>query len=124
MSNGLSVKFPLSISQQGDFSLNENVKDMVKQNFKNLLLTIPGERIMIPDFGVGVSKFLFEQIGYGTLEAITSVINVQVSKYMPYIQIIDIETSASDDTEELVSIKIKYFIKPLSESDILEITAT
>jgi phage baseplate assembly protein W len=124
MSNGLSVKFPLSMSEKGDFSLNENVKDMVKQNFKNLLLTIPGERIMIPDFGVGISKYLFEQNSYGALESVTSAINSQVSKYMPYIQIINIDTQSSEETEELVSIKIKYFIKPLSESDILEITTT
>lgn len=121
MPTGLSVKFPLSISEQGDFSLNQNVKEMVKQNFKNLLLTVPGERIMIPEFGVGISRFLFEQKGVGVLESITSAISSQVLKYMPYIQIIDIDTSNSDDTEELVSIKIKYFIKPLSETDIIEI---
>lgn len=124
MSNGLSVKFPLSMSEKGDFSLNENIKDMVKQNFKNLVLTVPGERIMIPDFGVGISRYLFEQNSYGVLESVTSAINSQVSKYMPYIQIIDIDTQSSEETEELVSIKIKYFIKPLSESDILEITTT
>ena len=30
MSQGLSPKFPLSISQRGDFSNNETVKDLVK----------------------------------------------------------------------------------------------
>jgi phage baseplate assembly protein W len=124
MPTGLSVKFPLSISDQGDFTLNNTVKDMVKQNFKNLLLTVPGERIMIPDFGVGVSRYLFEQKGVGLLESMSSAINAQVSKYMPYIQITDINLSDNEQSEEIVSIKIKYFIKPLSETDILEIITT
>ena len=124
MPTGLSVKFPLSMSEYGDFTLNEEVKDMVKQNFKNLLLTVPGERIMIPDFGVGVQKYLFEQRGVGIVESITSAIDSQISKYMPYIEIINIDTASSEDTEELLSIKIKYYIKPLSESDLIEITTT
>ena len=124
MPTGLSVKFPLSISEQGDFTLNEQVKDMVKQNFKNLLLTVPGERIMIPDFGVGIQKYLFEQRGFGIVESISAGIQVQVSKYMPYIEILNINTIASEETEELLSIKIDYYIKPLGESDLIEITTT
>jgi phage baseplate assembly protein W len=124
MSNGLSVKFPLSISERGDFALNQEIKEMVKQNFKNLLLTVPGERIMIPDFGVGISRFLFEQKGTGVLESISASINYQVSRYMPFLDITNITLEDSQDTEELVTIKIEYFIKPLSESDLIEISTT
>lgn len=124
MPSGLSVKFPLSISENGDFSLNQEIKEMVKQNFKNLLLTVPGERIMIPDFGVGISTYLFEQKGSGVLESISASINYQVSKYMPFLHITNITLEDSAESEELVSIKIQYFIKPLSESDLIEITTT
>ena len=81
MSTGLSPRFPLSFSDSGDFSNNQTVKEMVKQNFKNLLLTVPGERIMMPDFGVGIKKYLFEIKGAGIFENINGV----SSKYISFI---------------------------------------
>jgi phage baseplate assembly protein W len=120
---GLSPKFPLSLSESGDFATNQTMKELVKQNFKNLLLTIPGERIMIPDFGVGIKRFLFEQKGAGILENIIGSIQSQVRTYMPYIDLVDVSITDDSSSEEIVYIKITYFIKPLSEQDIIEISA-
>ena len=40
---GISVKLPLFVSEfDGPYALNKTLKDTVKQNFKMLLLTIPG----------------------------------------------------------------------------------
>lgn len=122
MPNGLSPRFPLTISDGGDFTVNESFKDLVKQNFKTLLLTIPGERIMMPDFGVGIQTYLFENIEDGGISMIASSINNQVSKYMPYINILNIETRDSDENEHLVSVSITYYIKPLSEQDVIDIS--
>ena len=59
---GLSPKIPLQRSEvDGFYALNKTHVELVKQNFKNLLLTSPGERIMEPNFGVGLRTFLFEQ---------------------------------------------------------------
>lgn len=123
MAQGLSPKFPLSFSQHGDFTNNENIKDLVKQNFKNLLLTVPGERIMIPDLGVGIKRYLFELKGAGIFEGIGAAIKNQTKKYMPYIDIINIEINDDSVSEEIVYIKIEYLIKPVGEQDAIEITA-
>lgn len=122
MSTGLSPKFPLSLSEGGDFTVNETFKELVKQNFKTLLLTIPGERIMMPDFGVGIQKFLFENIENGGITGISSVVSSQVSKYMPYINILNITTKNSEEDDHLSSVTITYYIKPLSEQDIIDIS--
>lgn len=123
MSVGLSPRFPLSFSEFGDFSNITGIRELIKQNFKNLLLTVPGERIMMPDFGVGLSRYLFEfsfgaSSAYGDMEA---KIKSQVLKYLPYIQIINISTTRSNTNEYLGSVQITYFIKPLSITDVLEI---
>lgn len=123
MSFGLSPKFPLSISEQGDFTNNQDVKSLVKQNLKNLLLTNPGERIMIPDFGVGILSYLFETRGIGTIEQISAAINNQVIKYLPYISILDVNINDAAESENILSIKIEYLIKPLSITDSIEVIA-
>ena len=37
-----------------------NTRDQLKSNFLNLLLTVPGERINQPNYGVGLKRKLFE----------------------------------------------------------------
>jgi phage baseplate assembly protein W len=124
MSFGLSPRFPLSISEYGDFFNNVDIKDVVKQNFKNLLLTVPGERIMLPDFGVGVPTYLFEfrnSTGQNSLSNLQSSIKEQSRKYLPYIEILGVVINSSED-EHFLSLKIGYFIKPLSITDSIEIS--
>ena len=44
---GISVRLPLAYSKEdGPYGLNKNIGQVVKQNFKNLVLTSPGERPM------------------------------------------------------------------------------
>ena len=53
--NGIGPKLPLQRDDKfGNYGLISSYNEEVKQNFKNLLLTCPGERMMIPDFGVGL----------------------------------------------------------------------
>ena len=54
---------PLVKGKSFDYEYHNNAIDVIKQNIKNIILTNPGERVMDPDFGVGVSRFLFEQVG-------------------------------------------------------------
>ena len=55
--NGISPKLPLLVDKQdGPYGLNKRLNQSIKQNFKNLILTSPGERVMIPEFGVGLKR--------------------------------------------------------------------
>ena len=54
MAVGISVKLPFQrTNKDGPFALNKTLLDAVKQNFKGLILTQPGERIMDIDFVMG-----------------------------------------------------------------------
>lgn len=114
----LSPIFPLALSAEGGYLANETVKQVVRQNFKNLILTSPGERVMLPDFGVGIRRYLFEQNIESNANNIRKRINEQIKTYMPFIEMQ--EFIPTFDENELI-ITIKYFILPLSESDILNI---
>ena len=77
---GISPKLPLTYSKtDGPYLLNKNLKETVKQNFKMLVLTSPGERVMVPDFGVGLRNFLFEAMDDSTYGQI-------VQKILPFNQ--------------------------------------
>ena len=111
--NGIGLKLPLARSHtDGTFELIKTFREEIKQNFKNLLLTSPGERIMIPDFGVGLRNYLFEP-KIDVTSKITKKIHEQVSIYMPYVQIDDILfdfNGSADALEEknILSVRIEF----------------
>ena len=85
MATGISVKLPLRVTaEDGPYALNKDLVETTKQNFKNLVLTNPGERIMDINFGVGASALLFENYSSDTKERIRARIVEQVKTYMPF----------------------------------------
>ena len=95
--HGIGPLLPLSVdSRHGTYSLVTNYHDEVKQNFKNLVLTNPGERIMNPDFGVGIRRFLFENRA-DAAHQIEKRLHEQVGRYMPYIVIENVFFDTTDD---------------------------
>ena len=118
MSNGISVLLPLIYNKQdGPFQLTKTIQDAVKLNFKNLIMTNKGERIMDPAFGVGLSSFLFENYSSSTLQSITFETASQISKYMPFISVIDLSITESKTNDNQFYIYIKYLINSLNVLD-------
>jgi|TARA_A100001015_G_scaffold306088_1_gene399832 phage baseplate assembly protein W len=126
--NGIGPKLPLQRDDiNGNYSLITSYAEEVKQNFKNLLLTAPGERMMNPDFGVGLRNFLFEpepRISGMLRQKITS----QVSRYMPFIRINKILFNHGIDSDvatdsNVLSIIIEYEAPSINLQETLALQA-
>ena len=113
----LSPKLPLRRDYTDGYALNKNFRDLVKQNFKMLLLTIPGERMMMPRFGVGLKRFFFELNTLANHKLIETEIRSQVKRYMPYLNLEEIAINSTDTNPEIannfLSVSIRYKIEPL-----------
>jgi len=127
---GLSPKLPIALDDSDGFKENKTYHEMIRQNFKNLLLTVPGEKMMDTEFGVGLRKFLFEPNDVTTYSDIQARIKQQVRKYLPFISIKDIEFLAPSENQftdpsnldgNAVIIKLTYKITPLGITDILKL---
>lgn len=126
---GISPRLPLVYDPtDGPYQLNKTLRDTFKQNLKMLILTIPGERIMQPEFGVGIYQYLFEGVNSTTFGKIAESISQQVSFYIPAISLEEINFLTSDEDSTLklneVRVSIKYTISPFNEEDELIITST
>ena len=123
---GLAPKLPLRRDELDGYQLIKTFEELTQQNLKMLVLTNPGERIMDPEFGVGLKKFLFEQNGPMTHGEIESRIRLQVSAYLPFIKILKIKFSTSEYIEysgNFLSLGIEYLITPLQLRTTLEVTS-
>ena len=102
MAEGLSVALPLRFDPiDGAYGLNKNIEAMARQNLKMVILTSPGERTMIPEFGVGIRNYLFAQNAPGTVDLIRRRIQEQVSRYLPYIELNELRVFSPDVTAGL-----------------------
>jgi len=121
---GIGPRVPLGRSaEHGVFDLITSYKEEVKQNFKNLLLTSPGERVMDANFGVGVRKFLFEQRD-DIVPSLRTRILEQVDAYMPFIVIkkISIDESESLVDRNILSVSIRYEVPDFNLESVLTIS--
>ena len=117
--NGLGPKIPLQRDPKfGTFGLTTTYLEEIKQNFRNLLLTSPGERVMIPSFGVGLRNFLFESRKHA-IPKIRQRIDGQVARYMPFVKITklqfnhNVDAALIDDTN-ILSILIEYEVPSIN----------
>lgn len=120
--SSLGVRLPLVRDVGDGFGMIKDFKTMIKQNFKMLLLTYPGERVMEPDFGVGLKKYLFENFHESTFSKIERDILNQTKIYLPTIRIQEISFDASDVDSNKLAIRIEYQIPNLNLQDLLEFT--
>jgi len=122
---GFSPKLPLTLDPSDGYTLNKTLKEVARQNFKMLVLTNPGERIMDPEFGVGVLAYLFENNTPATHGQIDARIREQASKYLPYIEVGEIIFNSPVDNpniaDNFLGVSINYSIKKLNIGDVLEI---
>ena len=99
----IGVAFPLD--DVNLFKGTTTIKEQVKSNLINLLLTEQGERVNEPDFGVGLKKLLFEQ--NINKEELEEKINFQINFYIPEINLMSVEVG-SIDNENKVYLTISY----------------
>jgi len=124
-----SPLLPLTLDPIDGYKMLDTIRDVVKQNFKMLILTNPGERMMIPDFGVGMYTFLFEQDNPVLYQNIEQRIYSQTAKYLPFITVQDIQFESFDTNSEFfedrrLKVTVTYFIKPLNASDVLSVSVS
>lgn len=118
MAFGISPVIPLQRDDDdGFYSLTKNLAQNVQQNFKNLVLTAQGERVMVPNFGVGLRNYLFETNEVYTQSKITEKINQQKDKYMPFVNIDKIQFYGDD--EQILAIEIVYSVPTADLYDLL-----
>lgn len=120
--SSLGVKLPLARDASDGYGMIKSFKTMIKQNFKMLILTSPGERIMEPTFGIGLKKYLFENFNEGVFAKIERDIFNQTEIYLPMIAINEIRFNTALMDENQLGIQIRYSIPNLNIQDLLEFT--
>jgi len=97
-------------SGDGYFTSTKTTIDAVKEDIKMLLLTQQGERLFQPLLGMNIRRFLFEQITENTVIEIENDIVSTFSRWLPFVQLNDINIDISEQDKNRIKIDVNFNI--------------
>jgi len=114
----LGVKFT---NETRIFTPLYTIPDQAKENFKTLLLTSPGERYMLPEYGCGLLNLIFEPNDESFEEDVNDIIYGAANTWLPYVNItkLDVQTAADNPLlDHVVEISIEFNVQNFSTEKI------
>ena len=107
----ININFPFKDSPKGFFlDLTKTDSQAIKADLMHLILTNKGERLYLPDFGTNLRRFIFSPNDSQTHSDIRQEINEVVGKYLPNLQINDVNIEQSAQSEYTATVRIDYTI--------------
>ena len=115
----IGIGFPLVM---GTHKQNFTTTSQVHDNLRNLILTIKGERPMLPTFGSDLYLLLFEQMYQDQLaNSARQAIKSSVTEWMPFVDILGVKVTSDNDNNKVL-IEIEYSIQGWPASSTLNIS--
>jgi phage baseplate assembly protein W len=111
--------YPIIRTPRGLLATQEGLSQ-IKSDLLVLLMTNPGERIMLPEFGTPLRTLIFEQNDVVVVQQATQMISDSITRWEPRITVSDISVSvlpqsisnpldAIEDASHVLYINIKFF---------------
>lgn len=104
---GRGMGFPPRVGPDGRVVMSAGTEN-IRESIRIILLTAPGERLMLPGFGAGLNAFLFEPNTPATRRLIEDRIVTALQRWEPRIRLAGVVVSeAADDPQGAVA-RITY----------------
>jgi len=122
----LTASFPLqNVIGRGFEMINEDTPlEAVKFNLKNILLTIPGENLSDPNFGVGLARSLFELETSMDVAGLKQRIINQLKTYANYFSKMEVIVDVSKLNYNTLTVRLEFEFGINKLNDYLEVTVS
>lgn len=119
----IGITLPIQITNVA-FNQSFTTREQVRSNIINLLKTKRGERVMQPEFGIGLESILFEQIDEDTQIRIQREIETTIATWLPYVVIEDLIVNISDELRDRNTIDISLSFSIVDNAELENVTFT
>ena len=114
------IRYPLRIDVGlGRVAQESQYGRHVDQMVRQLLLTSPGERINMPEFGCGVRRMLFAPNSEATATLMQVTVMQSLQKWLG--DVIAVDSVEAEAQGERLDIKVSYFIRATGEKRYLNL---
>jgi hypothetical protein len=107
---GRVVSMDMGLDAQGHIALN-SYDDHVFQSILLIVKTTPGERVMRPDFGTGLSTLAFEPLGSATATLVQQRVTQALTQFEPRIDILNVTTTVDPANPGVLQIALSYQVR-------------
>jgi phage baseplate assembly protein W len=104
---GSGLSFPMRTDPRGGLALASGPDD-VSQAIRIILGTTPGERPMRPEFGCGLSDFLFESLDSAAIGRLREEVIAALERWEPRIDVLDVTCQLGSGHDGVVLLDIAY----------------
>ena len=104
----MNIAYPLSVTDEGNIATTR-YSQHIEQLIEQVLFTVPGERVNLPDFGTGITQLIFNPGNTEMVAATQFLIQGALQQWLGnLIQVQAVQVLAEDST---LNITIRYLIK-------------
>jgi uncharacterized protein len=107
---GRGLSFPLRLNDRDRLSMVQDDAD-IRQSIQIIIMTIPGERVMRPNFGCQIHELIFHPANWHTATTAERYVREALEMWEPRISVEEIIVTPANDGEGQLIIDIKYQIK-------------
>jgi phage baseplate assembly protein W len=106
----VEIKHPFHLSEDGSVAVTKDPDDMVRQHVLSLVSTQPGERVMLPNYGVNSAQFLFEPDSSEIPIRLGTLIEDAFKEWEPGVTFLKAEVSprTANEQENLERVEVEY----------------
>jgi phage baseplate assembly protein W len=123
------LKFPFIPSETGALQQIEDTYRLTDQNIRHFIVTNEKERVMRPELGLGLRKFLAEPLDDQQAEDIRQYTLEKLEASFPTIRIVSMDVTRNvrdtSDPSRSINFKIRYaLVREMTEPTIRELNIT
>jgi phage baseplate assembly protein W len=103
----VEISVPFMLTSGGSIGTTTDPDTQVTQHVRSLVETTPGERVMMPDYGVSMQGFVFEPGVTPASLDITNQVQAQMAKWEPTVNVVGV-VPVGDEMNGVVSVEVNY----------------
>lgn len=113
---GSGISFPVRLGPEGRVAVSSG-PDNIREAIRSIMLTEPGERIQLPQFGAGARRFLFEPNVVSTRRLIQERIEDALRSWEPRItlQSVNVDEDPADVRAAVATVRYQLVADRSSE---------
>ncbi|HMO47501.1 MAG TPA: GPW/gp25 family protein [Rubrivivax sp.] len=124
LTNGRHLAFPFRIGSDGRSAAPLSDAEHVRDELLQLLLTSPGERLFLPEFGGGVRKLVFEPASDVLRGVVKARITNALSRWLGHRLTVELIDVTLDESIAMLEVTVKYRPAGSADSRVLKFQRT
>lgn len=99
---------PFALTPSGAIAVFATPADQVQAHLTALVSTSPGERVMLPSYGVPLASLVFGDTAAAVSMQVSQDVSTAIQQWEPNVNLMDVRTDISDTPEGLAGIRVEY----------------